>query len=192
MTRYRYYTATTLDGYLADPDDSLDWLLSQPETPATEHPDQPGGIPAYEDLIAEIGVLVMGAATYQWVLDHLAASGEDWPYSQPCFVFTHRDLTPATDTVRLVAGEPGDFRTELERIAGGKDVWVVGGGELATRFATAGMLDELLLSIAPVTLGAGKPLFPVPFDLELVSSGRSGTFLTATYRPVGPRSAGAA
>ena len=49
------------------------------------------------------------------------------------------------------------------------------------------MLDELLLSIAPVTLGAGKPLFPMPFDLELVSSGRSGTFLTASYRPVGPR-----
>ena len=102
-------------------------------------------------------------------------------------MFTHRELPLVDETVRLVAGEVADLRAELERVADGKDVWVVGGGELATRFATAGMLDELLLSIAPVTLGAGKPLFPMPFDLELVSSGRSGTFLTASYRPVGPR-----
>ena len=83
MTRYRYYTATTLDGYLADPDDSLDWLLSQPEAPepAPDAPHQPAGIPSYKEFIAEIGVLAMGATTYQWVLDHLAAEGEDWPHS---------------------------------------------------------------------------------------------------------------
>lgn len=187
MTRYRYYTATTLDGFLADPDDSLDWLLGQPESPDLPAPGEPVGIPSYEDFIAEVGVLVMGAATYQWVLDHLAAEGDAWPYSQPCFVFTHRDLPPADESVRIVTGEPAEFRAELEATAAGRDVWVVGGGELATRFAAAGMLDELLLSYAPVTLGAGKPLFPQPFDLELLHCGRSGVFLTAHYRVVGIR-----
>ena len=64
---------------------------------------------------------------------------------------------------------------------------VLDGFALAADFAEAGLLDEVQLSIAPVTLGAGRPLFPRPFDLRLESSGRNGAFLVATYAVVGPR-----
>lgn len=182
MTRYRYYAATTLDGFLADEHDSLDWLFAQ------EQDDAPGTPGRYEDFIAEIGAVVMGATTYAWVVDHLRDAGEDWPYAQPSLVFTHRSLEPIGDGITFVSGAPADHRAALESAAGERDVWVVGGGALAADFAEAGMLDEVLVSIAPVTLGAGRPLFPRRFDLRLRELGRNGAFAVATYDVVGPRS----
>ena len=72
--------------------------------------------------------------------------------------------------------------------AGDKDIWVVGGGDLAGQFADHGLLDRVVVSIAPVTLGAGRPLFPRRHDLRLVETGRSGDFVVATYDVKGPRS----
>jgi dihydrofolate reductase len=65
--------------------------------------------------------------------------------------------------------------------AGGRNVWIVGGGDLAGQFADAGLLDEVIVSIAPVTLGAGRPLFPRRWDLELAEFDRNGAFLCARY-----------
>ena len=114
MTRFRYYVATTLDGFIADEHDSLDWLLTQPIDEA--------GAFNYSDFITDIGALVMGASTYQWVLDHNAETGEPWAYTQPTWVFTHRDLTAVSGDVRIVAGEATDFRQTLVDAAAGKDV----------------------------------------------------------------------
>ena len=84
MTRMIYYTASTLDGFLATEDHSLDWLLTR------ESGD--GGPFDYEKFIAGIGAIAMGSSTYRWVLDH---AGEDkWEYDLPCWVFTHRDDLP--------------------------------------------------------------------------------------------------
>lgn len=186
MTRYRYYTATTLDGYLADDHDSLDWLFEQ-----EGDPDQGAGSHGHHDtFLGGIGAIVMGATTYQWVVDHVREAGEGWPYTLPAFVFTHRDLVPVADTVRLVSGAPADHREALEAAAGGRDVWVVGGGGLAADLAEAGMLHELVLSIAPVTLGSGRPLLPRPFDLRLRELTRNGAFAVATYDVVGRRDGG--
>ena len=66
-------------------------------------------------------------------------------------------------------------------------MWVVGGGDLAGQFADIGFLDQVVVSIAPVTLGAGRPIFPRRHDLSLVEHGRNGDFLMATYDVVGPR-----
>lgn len=178
-TRFRYYTATTLDGFLADEHDRLDWLLAQDI-------DEQGYL-NIEAFMAGIGALVMGATTYQWVLDHIAATGTPWPYDLPAFVFTHRDLQPITADVRIVAGEPAAWRDEIVAAAGARDVWMVGGGQLAADFAAAGMLDDMLVSYAPVTLGAGRPLFGLPFDFELEAFGRNRAFLCATYKIRGPR-----
>jgi dihydrofolate reductase len=179
-TRYRYYTATTLDGFIADEHDSLAWLLVQDQD---ESPDAPG---SYERFISDVGALVMGATTYAWVGDHVRETGEAWPYDLPCFVFTHRSFEPLADGVTFVAGEPGVHRSTIEAAAGEKDVWVVGGGALAADFADAGLLHEVVLSIAPVTLGAGRPLFPRRYDLRLRELGRNGAFAVATYDVVGP------
>ncbi len=177
-TRFRYYTATTLDGFIADDADNLDWLLSQPI-------DEDGPM-NYGAFIAGIGAMVMGATTYRWVVDHETEHGRSWPYDLPCLVFTHRDLEPAADSVRIVSGTPAEHREALVEAADGRDVWVVGGGDLAGQFADAGMLDEVIASIAPVTLGAGRPVFPRRFDLELAEVAQNRAFVCVRYTVVGP------
>lgn len=183
MTRYRYFTATSLDGYLADEEDSLDWLFVQEEGEGGHD---------MAAFMAGIGAMVMGATTYGWIAEHLARSGETWPYEQPCFVFTHRDtrrdLESPTEAVRFVSGAPGEHRVAIEAAAGDRDVWLVGGGALVADCAEAGMLDDLLLSIAPVTLGSGRPLLPRRLDLRLTDVRAAGSFAVATYAYVGPPS----
>jgi dihydrofolate reductase len=182
MTAFRYFTATTLDGFLADDDDNLDWLLSQPI--------EESGPMNHTDFIADVGALVMGATTYRWLLDHEVTAGRPWPYSVPTFLFTHRDDVAVSQTIRVVSGDPRDLRAQIVSAAGDRDVWVVGGGDLAAQFADAGMLDEILVSIAPVTLGSGRPLFTAAYDLTLTSVERNSAFVCARYDVVGPRRAG--
>jgi len=179
MTRAVYYTATTLDGFLADPDDSLAWLLRQ------DIDEQ--GPQSYGEFIATVGALVMGSTTYEWVLAHLAETGEPWYYTQPTWVMTSRELptVPGAD-VRFAKGDVTGVHEALRTAADGKDVWVVGGGDLAGQFADAGLLDEVLVSIAPVVLGAGRPLLPRRLDLRLVETARNGAFVTARYEVDGP------
>ena len=179
---YLYYTATTLDGFLADEHDGLDWLLSQPL--------ERGSLLDYDSFYARVGALVMGRSTYQWILDHPAEQFADtagWPYDRPTFVFSHRDLQPAAETVSIISGSPQEHHEQIAAAAGDGAVWIVGGGSLAAEFANAGLLDEVLVSIAPVTLGSGKPLLGGAFDLELLEHGRNQAFLEARYRVVGER-----
>lgn len=175
-----YYTATTLDGFLADPDDSLEWLLRQPQDE-----DGPAG---YTRFIEGIGALVMGATTYEWILRHVARESEPWPYEIPTWVMTHREFPlprPRAD-VRFSSAPIPEVHAEMLAAAGERHLWVVGGGDLAGQFAEAGLLDEIHTSIAPVVLGAGRPLLPRRLDLELVETGRNGAFVTARHRVVGP------
>ena len=179
MTRSIFYTAATLDGYLADENDSLAWLFEQ----KTDE----GGPAGYKEFIAGIGAMVMGATTYTWVGDHMRTSGEPWSYDIPCWVFTHRELEPLGEGISFVAGDLREQHAAIAESAGDRDIWVVGGGDLAGQFADAGLLDQVMLSIAPVTLGAGRPLFPRRHNLKLVELDRNGDFAVATYDVLGPR-----
>ena len=180
MTRTTYYTAMTLDGFLADEHDSLDWLFEQDQ-------DEQGPL-NYDDFFKDIGALVMGATTYEWVVAHLAGSGEAWPYAVPAWVVTHRELAPLEGAdLRFAQGDVAVIHDQLVAAAGDKDVWVVGGGDLAAQFAEAGRLDQLICCIAPVTLGAGRPLFPRRWDLRLVELHQNRAFIAARYDMVGPR-----
>ncbi|MGM0930112.1 MAG: dihydrofolate reductase family protein [Actinomycetota bacterium] len=179
MTRTIFYTATTLDGYLADENDSLDWLFKQDIDNA--------GPNSYEDFISGVGAVVMGRTTYQWVRDHLSASNEPWPYTMPTWVLSHGELPAiAGADIRFAQGDIQPIHADLKAAAAGKDIWVVGGGDLAAQFAEAGLLDELVLSIAPATVGTGRPLFPRKFDLELTEVARNRAFICATYKVLGP------
>lgn len=124
----------------------------------------------------------MGSTTYTWILEHERA----WLPEIPTFVFTRRDLQPANDHVRFVAGSASDHRAALESAAADRDVWVMGGGGLAAQFAAVGMLDEVVVSIAPVTLGSGKPLVGGAYDLALQECARNGDFVIARYDVLGP------
>jgi dihydrofolate reductase len=155
MTRIQYYTATSVDGFIADADNSLGWLFEVD----SEGPDMFG------PFMAEVGAFAMGSTTYEWLIeqedlvDH-PEKWREWHGDMPCWVFTHRDL-------------PG-YR---ERTSGSS-------AAMSGRFADHGLLDEIILSVAPVTLGAGAPLLPrrlMPSRLRLVAATRQGQFAQLRY-----------
>lgn len=181
MARTQYYTATTLDGFIADPGDSLEWLFTRDQ-------DHAGSL-NYGGFIAEVGALAMGSTTYEWILEHEFA-GKDpgewkWPYDIPCWVFTHRELTfvPGAE-VTFTSDEVSSVHAQMVEAASGRNVWLVGGGDLVGQFADAGLLDEVIVYVAPVTLGAGKPLLPRHVELRLEETARNGDFVTARYSVV--------
>jgi dihydrofolate reductase len=185
MPRVIYNTATTLDGFLADDDDSLSWLFAVPGADAAE--DDFGGF------MATIGALVMGSTTYEWLLRHedMLDHPEKWPYrDRLAVVLSSRDLPAIPDAeLRFHSGAVADIWPELRNAAGEKDVWIVGGGDLVGQFADAGLLDEVRVSIAPVTLGSGRPLLPRRLEsnrLRLESVTQSGQFAELVYSVSGP------
>lgn len=177
MTRVRYYTATTLDGFIADEHDSLAWLFEQQL--------EPGGIADFDAFIAETGAQVMGATTYEWLLAH----EPDWDpgTDQTVWVFSHRDLPVARSNVRIVSGPVAQHLEEIVASASDRDIWVIGGGDLAGQFADQGRLDEVVVSIAPVVLGAGRPLLPRRHNLRVVAHEHRGDFIVVRYDVLGPR-----
>jgi dihydrofolate reductase len=148
----QYYTAASLDGFLATVDDSVDWLFPLGDIGATSYP----------EFIRDVGALVMGSATYEWMLRHaVGVEGGAWPYTQPAWVLSRRELpgVPGAD-IRFAQGDVRPVHAAMREAAGGRNLWVVGGGDVAGQFHDAGLLDELIVQVASVTLGAGKPLLP--------------------------------
>jgi dihydrofolate reductase len=168
----QYYTAASLDGFIATEDDSLDWLFPLGDVNET-------GYPAF---IAAVGALAMGSSTYEWMLRHAvnvaAETGAAWPYTQPTWIFSRREL-PRVEGANLhfVSGDVRPVHDAMRKAAGGRNVWIVGGGDLAGQFLDAGLLDEIIVQVGSVTLGHGKPLFPrrvTSPPLRLVSARQIG------------------
>ncbi|MCL3817720.1 dihydrofolate reductase family protein [Aeromicrobium wangtongii] len=177
-----YNTATTLDGFLATTDNSLQWLFDVPGAD-----DEEGGI---EGFLSGIGAMAMGATTYEWVVEHESlmdrpATWTAWYGDRPAWVFTHRDLpVVAGADIRFTQAPVEQVHAELVAAAGDRDVWLLGGGDLVGQFADAGLLDKITATIAPVTLGAGAPLLPRHLGadrLSLTSVTRRGQFAELTY-----------
>jgi dihydrofolate reductase len=164
MSRTQYYCAASLDGYIAEADDSLDWLLAYEGSSEADgaEPGPMGEGGTYEGFYDGVGALVSGATTYEFVLGNRAEGGE-WPYKgKPWWVLSSRDL-PVPDgegvDVRIANAGVAELHDEMIAAAGERNLWVVGGGNVASQFADQGLLDELLVTVVPVVLGAGKPLF---------------------------------
>jgi len=181
MTQVIYNTATSFTGFIADEANSLSWLFAV----------DTAGLEDQDGFLAGIGVLVEGSTTYEWVLreEHLLEKPHKWREfygDRPTFVFTSRELpTPDGADVRFVHGSVAAALPAILAAAGEKDVWVVGGGDLAGQFLDADALDTITLSVAPVALPGGAPLLPrrVEADrLELISATALGQFATLTYR----------
>lgn len=153
----QYFTACTLDGYIADEHGSLDWLFEVPHTMEDDW---------WDAWFPGVGGLVMGATSYEWMIRHeqMIENPDKWCeyYSdRPGWIFTHRDL-PKIPGVRLTFVS-GDVRPVYEQVAadlGGANIWLVGGGDLVGQFHDAGLLDQVILGMTPVTLGGGAPLLP--------------------------------
>jgi dihydrofolate reductase len=151
----QYYTASSLDGFIATADHSLEWLFPLGDV----------GDTGYPDFIRQVGALAMGSATYEWMLRHVVKPGQPdgapWPYDVPAWVFSRRTLpaVPGAD-IRFVQGDVRPVHAAMCVAAGSAHRWIVGGGDLAGQFHDAGLLDELIVQVASVTLGAGQPLLP--------------------------------
>ncbi len=193
MPKTQFYTATSMDGFIADADNSLDWLFEVGEAGGEE---EAGNAP-FASFFADVGAFTMGATTYEWVLEHDALLEKplkwaDYYGDTPAWVFSHRSLPriPGAD-LTFVQGDVRPVHAAMTEAAKGKNIWIVGGGELAGAFADAGLLDEIILGVAPVTLGAGAPLLPRKMTskrLELTEMQRVGQFAYLTYRVGAPTS----
>ena len=89
--------------------------------------------------------------------------------------------------VRFVSGDVAPVHAEMVAAAGSKNVWIAGGGDLAGQFADAGLLDEVIVYIAPVAVGAEAPLLPRRLERHLEELGRNGDFAAARYSVVRPQ-----
>jgi dihydrofolate reductase len=183
VTLTQYYTATSLDGFIADAEHSLEWLFTRKR--------EPDGPLNYEDFIAGVGAMAMGSTTYEWILRHEFADQDPaewkWPYELPCWVFTHRRLPVVPNApIEFTSADIPAVHEQLVMAAGGRNVWIVGGGDLAGQFADAGLLDEVIALVAPVTLGGGAPLLPRRLELRLEDLARNGDFACARFSVARP------
>lgn len=179
MTRTQYYTACSLDGFIAGPGHDLDWLLQFGEAEGTSYP----------EFIRRVGAVAMGSHTYEWILRHQLqpefGDRRPWPYEHPCWVFSSRQLPtiPGAD-IRFVRGDVRAAHAAMAAGAGDRNIWIVGGGDLAGQFHDAGLLDEVIITFAPVMLGGGLPLLPRAITsppLRLVSATTYGVFAELRY-----------
>jgi dihydrofolate reductase len=180
VAKTQYYTATSVDGYTADLDNSLSWLFDVDE--GTDNP--------FGAFFSGVGAFAMGAATYEWVLknDDIMAEPDNWHemYGDvPCWVFTHRDLPLVPNAnIFMVSGDVRPVHEAMVVAAQGRNVWLAGGGDLVAEFSDAGLLDEIILAVAPVLLCDGTPLLPRPLtsrQLALTHVAQMGAFAYLTY-----------
>lgn len=183
MSRIQYFVAASIDGFIATTKDDLGWLL--------DFDGFEGGKESYETFMAGVGCIVMGGETFTWLMEHEPGK---WPYpATPCYVFTrHEHAAPPGADITFIRGPVHEFLQDFTDAAGEKNVWVVGGGNLAAQFADAGLLNEMILSVIPVVLGDGKRLLPMEGPtpaLELTASrtlGRGIVELRYNFKPSDP------
>ncbi len=180
----QYYTATSIDGFIADEHNSLDWLF------AVER--DTDDFPAF---FANVGAFAAGATTYRWLLEHERlldepANWRRWYGQTPAWVFTHHDLPAIPGAVlTFVSEDVRPVHAAMVEAARGRNIWLVGGGELVGSFADHGLLDEVILGVAPVTLGAGAPVLPRRLgssQLKLRDVRRNGQLVQLTYEVRNP------
>ena len=160
----RVFLACSLDGFIAGPGDDLSWLPS---------PDPGGEDYGYEAFIRETKAILMGRRTYD-----VAASFDRWPYGDmPVYVATSRPLDPVAETVVPVIGSPAELLAAVRKRTDG--AIYLDGGALIRAFVAEDLVDELTITIVPVVLGRGTPLFAGP------ASPRPLVLISATPYPDG-------
>jgi dihydrofolate reductase len=164
------YTATSLDGFIAGPDDDLSWLGGAGDEAEF----------GYEAFFTRVGALIMGRRTYEQVLSFGA-----WPYEgRPAYVLSSSLPPQESGAVTVTNATPAQL---IDHLSEGEGlIWLVGGGRLFTSFADAGLIDEWILTVAPVLLAGGVPLLTpgaARSGLDLVEERRlSRGFVQLHYR----------
>lgn len=147
MKKIILYIAASLDQRIAEADGGLEWLTEFPNPEKTDY--------GYKDLLASVDTVIMGGRTYREILNMDAI----WPYpEQMTYVISHHNWE-AKENVRFITENIIETISEL-RNEEGKNIWLVGGGELISMLLAANLIDEMHITYIPVILGKGIPLFP--------------------------------
>lgn len=147
MPRIKLYIATSLDGFIARENGSIDWLTKYENNPETDY--------GYSEFYASIGKVLMGRKTYEQALEF----GE-WPYREKkSYVFTRqKEPTRRENNVEFVSEDIGEFVRQLKRNTE-EDIWLVGGSQIIKVFFEENLVQDLILFVVPIILGSGIPLF---------------------------------
>ncbi|MFS0662090.1 dihydrofolate reductase family protein [Niallia alba] len=152
------FIATSLDGYIATKDDSLDWLFKV----------EGEGDNGISEFYETVDTILMGRKTYDWIITHMT---EEFPYkNKECYVFSRQE-NEDTEDVKFIKEDIIDFTNKLKNEEG-KNIWIVGGGDLLHSFIKEKLVDEFIITIAPTIIGEGVPLFKEDeYQLELFLKG---------------------
>jgi dihydrofolate reductase len=153
MRRVKLFIATSLDGFIARADGAVDWLYAD-------------GDFGMRQFFASVDTTLIGRKTH----DQMVAWGHPAYEGMDNYVFSRTRRADDGVPVRFVSGDLVEFVGRLRRRPG-KDLWLVGGGDLIAEFRERDLIDDIILSIHPVLLGEGIPLFPGrhdPLNLDLV------------------------
>jgi dihydrofolate reductase len=161
MRKLKLYIAISLNGKIAKPDGSVDWLESIPNPEKTDH--------GYTDFYKSIDITIQGNNTYKQIMGW----GIDFPYAdKKNYVFTRNEALVNTENVEFIAKNHVDFVNEL-KMQDGKDVWVIGGSKLNTMLLNENFLDEIQVFVMPIIIADGINLFeslPNETKLTLIHS----------------------
>jgi dihydrofolate reductase len=152
VRRIKLFIATSLDGFIARPDGSVDWLFTD-------------GDFGMRDFSASVDVALIGRKTH----DQMVAWGHPAYEGMENYVFSRTRRADDGVPVTVVTGDLEACIGALRRKPG-KDLWLVGGGDLIAEFRERDLIDDVILSVHPILLGDGIPLFPgrhEPLSLEL-------------------------
>lgn len=149
MRKLILYIAQSIDGFIAKTDGNLDWLTED------EKPDGDLNKYGYLDLLESVDTTLMGYNTYKEILNF------DIPFPYPDkknYVFSRSHVKNDNNPVEFVASNVAEFVRDLKNLSG-KDIWLIGGGEINKLLLNANLIDEMIISVKPVVLGNGVPLF---------------------------------
>ncbi|WP_299529103.1 dihydrofolate reductase family protein [Ulvibacterium sp.] len=149
MSKIKLYIATSLDGFIAREDGSLDWLYALPNPNQIDH--------GYADFFESIDTIIMGKGTYEEILGF----GVEWPYSncQTYILTTDKNFKAKTEKTKIIHQVNNPVVEQMKSNAD-KDIWIVGGGKTITHFIDLELIDEMILCLIPTILGKGIKLFP--------------------------------
>jgi dihydrofolate reductase len=158
MNKVILYIATSQDNFIADKNGGVDWLPSEPD---------PEDTVGFKELLNRIKIIVLGSTSYQQIIGFGPWA---WP-DKKTYVFTYEKLDAVHPSISFVQGCPQKFLTTLDATGEHGDIWLLGGANLAHAFAEKNLIDEYIVTIAPVTLDEG-----IKIDLPM------GNFMRASEK----------
>ncbi len=170
------FIAMSLDGFIASPDGTIDWLGGEK--------DGVDNAVSYERFIAGVSDVLMGYTTYRQLTTELMP--DSWPYAaQRTHVFTHRAVEAGPEGVSFTSEPIETLIARLKQESGG-EIWVCGGASVVNQAIRAGLIDRFHINVLPTIRGGGIRLFDAlekPVPLKLLSTEHYNGIVDLVYAP---------